>query len=111
MTDDLEEIYRHEAFDFTNPNKVLAVVRGFGSKNWATFHNVDGYGYKAIADLVIRLNGINPSTAAAVVNKLTHFRQYDKIRQDSMRGQLERIAAIPDLDKGVKELVGKALQK
>ena len=104
----VKELMTHEAFDITNPNKVRSVIGGFLSDP-RVFHNKDGSGYKFLADMVIRLNELNPSTGARLVDSLTKFKKYDGDRQTLMIGELKRIMATPKLDKSIKEFVGKAL--
>jgi len=102
-------LMEHEAFDITNPNKVRALMGGFASNNPTAFHNRDGSGYKLLADIVVKMNDINPRTAAQVVKPLTQFKRYDAQRQALMLEQLERVMATPNLDAGLKEVVGQAL--
>ena len=99
----------HEAFDMTNPNKVRALMGGFAGGNPTSFHAKDGSGYKLLADVVIEMNAINPRTATQIVRPLTQFKRYDLARQELMLAELERVMETPNLDKGLKEVVGQAL--
>ena len=105
----IEKLMQHEAFDKTTPNKVYAVVGGLAGANPAVFHKKDGSGYKFLADLVIELNSLNPRTGANIVKRLTQFQRYDEDRQKLMLDEMRRIMATPNLDTGIKELVGQAL--
>ena len=104
----VQKLLAHEAFDITNPNKVRNLVAGLAG-NTKVFHNKDGSGYKLLADVVLKLNSINPRVGAQIVKSLTQFKRYGADRQALMLEQLERIKSTPDLERGVKELVGKAL--
>ncbi len=109
ITGHIRDVMKHEAFDMTNPNKVRALIGGFFAGNPTAFHNKDGSGYKLVADVAIELSSLVPRTALLIVKPLTQFKNFDEQRQKLMIKELERIAATPNLDKGVKEVVGQAL--
>lgn len=105
----VRKLLDHEAYDNTNPNKVRALMGGFAGSNPAAFHNKDGSGYRLLADVVVEMNSINPRVAAQIVRPLTQFRRYDAERQALMLKELARIDETPNLDKGLKEVIGQAL--
>ncbi|WP_328716472.1 aminopeptidase N [Halomonas elongata] len=97
----------HPAFSLTNPNKVRALIGAF-AQNRVNFHRLDGEGYKLLADVVIKLNRLNPEIAARLITPLTRWARYDETRQELMKAELERIRA-EDLSPNVYEVVEKAL--
>ncbi|MFM9270608.1 aminopeptidase N [Halomonas elongata] len=97
----------HPAFSLTNPNKVRALIGAF-AQNRVNFHRLDGEGYKLLADVVIKLNHLNPEIAARLITPLTRWARYDETRQELMKAELERIRA-EDLSPNVYEVVEKAL--
>ncbi len=101
-------LMEHEAFDIKNPNKVRSLVGGFCGLNPENFHNIDGSGYKFLADKIIQIDALNPQTASRLVTPLTRWKNYDSERQALMRNELERIAQ-GELSSDVRELVGKSL--
>lgn len=105
----VRELMKHEAYDATNPNKVYALIGGFTAGNPSAFHSKDGSGYKFLADTIIDLNDVNAKTATNLAKRFTQFKRYDTERQNLMIGQMERIMAVPTLDVGIKEIIGKAL--
>jgi len=105
----VRELMKHEAYDATNPNKVYALIGGFTAGNPSAFHAKDGSGYKFLADTVIELNDVNAKTATNLAKRFTQFKRYDAERQALMVEQMERIMAVPTLDVGIKEIIGKAL--
>ncbi|HEX2753054.1 MAG TPA: aminopeptidase N [Alphaproteobacteria bacterium] len=109
VLDHVRALMDHEAFDKTNPNKVRALVGGFVGGNPTQFHKKDGSGYKFLADVVIEMNDINAKTATGLSKLFTQFKRYDSDRQALMVEQMERIMAVPTLDVGIKEILGKAL--
>ncbi|TVQ83649.1 MAG: aminopeptidase N [Micavibrio sp.] len=105
----VKALTEHEAFSWKNPNKLRSLVGAFAAGNPRHFHRKDGEGYKFLADAVIKMNGINPRIGAGLVKPLLEFKRYDKDRQALMLEQLERVKSTPKLDKGIRELVDKAL--
>jgi aminopeptidase N len=108
-TDRVRELTRHPAFDRKNPNRVRALVGTFSQANQLRFHDAGGAGYVLLAEEVIALDPINPTTAARLVQPLGSWRRHDPARQTLMRHELERVLATPDLSKNTYEMVSKSL--
>lgn len=101
-------LFEHPQFSMNNPNKVRALLGGFMS-NYAYFHAEDGSGYQLLADKVIELDALNPQVASRMVRALIKWRQYEPVRGELMRSELERIAKRDSLSGDVSEIVTKAL--
>jgi aminopeptidase N len=99
----------HPAFERKNPNRVRALVGAFAQGNQLRFHDASGVGYVFLADEVITLDPINPTTAARLVQPLGAWRRHDMARQELMRQQLERVLATPTLSRNTYEVVSKSL--
>ena len=99
----------HPAFERKNPNRVRALVGAFAQGNQLRFHDANGAGYGFLADEVITLDPINPTTAARLVQPLGAWRRHDPARQALMQRQLERVLATPELSKNTYEVVSKSL--
>jgi len=97
----------HAAFDIRNPNKVRSVVGGF-IRSVINFHAANGSGYEFVADMVLRLDGINPMMAANLAKPLGRYKRHTQDRQQLMQAQLTRLSQA-DLSKDVFEVVSKAL--
>ena len=106
--DRVKALMQHEAFDIKNPNKVRSLIGGFCGLNPDNFHNIDGSGYKFLADKIMQIDALNPQTASRLVTPLTRWKTYDTARQNLMRAELERISQT-ELSSDVRELVGKSL--
>lgn len=107
VLDRVNYLMQHPAFSLKNPNKVRALIGAF-TQNRINFHRLDGLGYQLLADVVIKLNLLNPEIAARLVTPLTRWQRFDETRQALMRSQLERIKQEP-LSSNVFEVVAKAL--
>jgi aminopeptidase N len=106
----VKSLLNHPSYDETNPNKVYALIGGFIGGNPKLFHNKDGSGYQFLADVVIHMNEVNPKTAAGLAKRFTQFKRYDAERQALMVREMERIMQAPQLETGIKEILGKALE-
>ncbi len=106
--DEVRRLYRHADFDLRNPNRVRALVGSFAA-NQVRFHDATGAGYRFLADTVVALDPANSQVAARMVNPLGAWKRQDAARAALMRGELERILALPGLSRGTFEKVSKAL--
>ncbi|MDO8863056.1 aminopeptidase N [Haliea sp. E1-2-M8] len=109
--DTLERVQRllqHPAFDSRNPNKLRALIGAFCSANPVNFHRADGAGYRFLADRIEELDARNPQIAARLLTPLTKWRNY-RGREQLMRAQLQRLAALPNVSRDVYEVLDKAL--
>ena len=104
----IKQLMEHEAFEWTNPNKVRALLGGF-SQNVTAFHQEDGAGYDFLAQKIIDLDKINPQIASRLLTPLTHWRRFAKPLSQKMRSALQSIADSGNLSKDVSEVVQKSL--
>ncbi len=98
----------HPDFHWRTPNRFRAVIGALGA-NHASFHAADGTGYDLVADWLIRLDPLNPQTAARMSTLFDSWRHYDAGRQELMRAALTRIASKTDLSRDTSEMVGRML--
>lgn len=110
VLDSVIEITKQPFFDIKNPNNVYALVVSFASSNLSKFHDISGKGYAFVAQMVMRLDTINPMVAARLVQPLTQFANYDEARQKLMCQQLKKISEVKDLSKNVYECISKSLR-
>jgi aminopeptidase N len=105
---DVTRLAGHPAFDLRNPNKVYALLGGFGA-NHARFHAADGTGYRFMAAQILRLDAINPQVAARLARSFDRWRRFDAAHQAHARIALESLRAHPGLSRDVSEIVERAL--
>lgn len=108
--DNIKKLYEHPCFDFSNPNRVRALVGSFSHFNTAQFHRKDGSGYQLLGDLLVKLNAINPQNASRMLTPFMSWRRYDEVRSAAMKAQLQRLAELDNLSDDLFEKVDKALQ-
>lgn len=105
----VKQLLDHPAFDMRNPNKVRSVIGVFCGQNAVNFHQLDGAGYRFLADQVIQLNRSNPQIASRLLGPLSKWQKFLPQQQALMKAELERIAAEPKLSRDVFEIVSKSL--
>ena len=97
-----------EDFDWKNPNRFRSVI-GALAANHAGFHHRSGEGYRLVADWLLRLDPLNPQTAARVSTAFETWPRYDATRRKRAKAELERILAAPDLSGDLREMVERML--
>jgi len=100
----------HPAFNIANPNRVRALVGAFVMGNQLRFHAPDGSGYAFLADMVLKLDSVNPQVAARLCGAFETWRRFDKNRQALIRKELTRVAEAPGLSRNVSEIVARTLE-
>ena len=103
-----EGLTQHPAFDWKNPNRFRATI-GALSGNPAGFHDPSGAGYRLVADWLIRLDPVNPQTAARMSAAFETWRRYDVGRQSLIQEALERILDQPSLSRDMAEMASRML--
>ncbi len=95
-------------FNWKNPNRFRSVI-GALSANHAAFHRADGAGYAFVANWLMKLDPLNPQTAARMSTAFETWRRYDADRQDLVEENLRRILAQPGLSRDMTEMAGRML--
>ena len=99
---------RHPAFDWRNPNRFRSVM-GALAAHQAGFHDPSGAGYRLLADWLIRLDPVNPQTAARMIGAFETWSRWDESRQAMMRAELARIGSTDGLSRDSAEMVSRIL--
>ena len=103
-----DRLTKHASFDWKNPNRFRSVF-GPLSANHAGFHHASGASYKLLADWLIKLDPLNPQTAARMSTAFESWTRYDADRQSMIRAELARIKATPGLSRNLGEMVTRML--
>ncbi len=103
-----EALTTHPDFDWRNPNRFRAVI-GALAANHAGFHHRSGAGYRLLADWLIKLDPLNPQTAARVSTAFETWPRYDAARRKLARAELARILAAPGLSGDLQEMAERML--
>ncbi len=106
MADTAKALTDHALFNMKNPNRFRAVI-GAASANHAGFHHESGAGYRFVADWLMRLDPVNPQTAARMSTAFETWPRYDAGRRAQARAVLDRILAMPSISRDLGEMVGR----
>lgn len=109
VLEDIVKLTQSPDFKFTNPNRVRSVIATFGMTNSKWFHEKSGRGYSLLADLIIKVDKINPQIAARLLNPFSIWRKMKSDRMKLMQLQLERIKSSGELSPDSFEIVSKYL--
>ncbi len=104
----MQALTAREDFGWKNPNRFRSVVGAF-TGNHAGFHHASGAGYRLLADWLLRLDPVNPQTAARMSTAFETWPRYDGERQAMMRAELARILATEGLSRDLGEMAGRLL--
>ena len=105
----VRELINHPAYDEKNPNKIRALISTFSRFNQLRFHSADGSGYEFLAEQVLKLDPLNPQTAARLVSVFNNWKKFEENNKTKMKDRLKQIVKTPKLSGDVFEIVSKAL--
>ncbi len=103
-----EALAAHPDFDWKNPNRFRALL-GALAANHAGFHHGSGAAYQFYAGWLMRLDPLNPQTAARMSTAFETWARYDQGRRAKARAQMQRILALPDLSRDSAEMIRRLL--
>ncbi len=104
----VQDLEARPDFDFKNPNRVRALAAAFSVNNPVAFHAPDGWGYRFLADLILKVDGLNAALSARLATGFESWRSYDTPRREAAKAQLERLSSA-GLSKNALDIIGRAL--
>ncbi len=107
--DNVKKLTQHEKFSFKTPNNIYALIGGFTNGNPVMFNAANGEGYEYLADVIIKLDEINPQVAARMLTPLKNWKSLEKGRKILAKKALEKIAYVNNISKDVYEITSKSL--
>lgn len=102
----IKKLTKLNTFSYKNPNKVRYLFSGFAN-NYLYFHNVDGSGYKFLAETIIKIDKINPSVAASLAKIFAKIKVHTQARQDIVKVLIADMLKQEDISKGLYEILFK----
>ena len=84
-------LLQHPAFDWATPNRVRSVVGAFAGSNPAAFHAEDGSGYRLFAEMLAKVDALNPQIAARIANAAARLPRLKAELQGKLRAELESV--------------------
>ncbi len=101
-----QALTEHAQFDWKTPNRFRAVLGGLAASP-AGFHDPSGAGYAFYADWLLKLDPLNPQTAARMSTAFETWTRYDPPRQALLTDQLDRILATLGLSRDMTEMASR----
>ena len=105
----VRKLLEHPRFDWTNPNRVRALVGTFGYNNPVALHRRDGMGYLLMFDVIKKLDGINPAVASRILDGMISYQRLDSTRIAKAEEYLTKIKNSENISRSVFEKVNAAL--
>lgn len=102
-------LMEHEAFSLDIPNRVNSLLSMFAYNNPRHFHDESGKAYNFLTDQILKLEKINPATAASLCEAFASWKKFEPEQSALMKAQLERIVATDNLSPNLFEIASKLL--
>ncbi|QFU17056.1 aminopeptidase N [Microvirga thermotolerans] len=106
----IRSLMEHPAFSIGNPNRVRSLVGSFAMLNPTQFNRPDGQGYDFVADVVLRVDPLNPQVAARLLTAFATWRIMEEGRRNRACEALRRIAENASLSRDVADIVHRSLE-
>ena len=84
------ELLKHQQFEWTNPNRVRALLGQFAQHNPVAFHRDDGAGYRLWCQGLARLDALNPQMAARLLGAAMDWRKLAPPLQQLLLDELKQ---------------------
>ena len=104
----LQRLLERADYDLRNPNRVRSLAASFSMSNPVAFHTADGWGYRFIADLILRVDPLNPALSARLCTAFESWRSFNASRREKARAELVRLSEA-GLSRNALDIIGRAL--
>ncbi len=109
VIEDIGRLLDHPAFSLKKPNRVRALVGAFAANNYQYFHRSDGAGYNLVAEIVKKLDPINPQIAARLLGQFKSWRQLEAGRRNHAEAALKCVLSTAKLSPDTGEMATRCL--
>ncbi len=99
---------RHPDFTTGNPNRLRALISAFADGNFTRFHDLEGNGYRLLADIVAHLDTTNPQVGARMLGPIRQWRRFAEPQRGLMEATLKDLA-LRVKSRDIFEVVSKSL--
>jgi len=104
----LQRLIDRPDYDLRNPNRVRSLAASFSMNNPVAFHTADGWGYRFLGDLILRIDPLNPALSARLSTAFESWRSFNAARRENAHAELVRLSEA-DLSKNALDIIGRAL--
>ena len=105
----VRKLMKHQDFTFTNPNRFRSLIGMFSMGNQSAFNAANGKGYMLLADALIKLDKINPQTAARLLTAFRSYRSLEPSRQKLAEVALRKIEKSGELSRDTSDILARTL--
>lgn len=104
----LQRLLERTDYDLRNPNRVRSLAASFSMNNPVAFHTADGWGYRFVADLILKVDPLNPALSARLSTAFESWRSFNAPRREMARAELVRLSEA-GLSRNALDIIGRAL--
>jgi len=105
----VKNLAEHKDFSIKNPNRLRSLISSFSLLNQYGFHQGGEESYSFLADMIVKVDQVNPQTAARLVAPLAGYQRFSNDNSVAMKRALSSILDFKDLSNDVRELTIKSL--
>lgn len=109
VLDRVKALTEHPEFTLSNPNRCRSLISAF-SGNSANFHAEDGEGYKFLAEMVTKVDKLNPQMSSRMGGGFIQWRRYSEERGALMKAELQKLADMKPISNDLFEIVSRGLK-
>lgn len=100
----IKALTKHSHFDLQNPNRVRSLISTFASHNYLIFHSKDGSGYEFLADMLLKIDALNPTSAAQIAKVFTRTDFFNDERKELVLNVINSLMT-NEISDNLKELL------
>jgi aminopeptidase N len=78
----LAKLLARPDYDLRNPNRVRSLAASFAMNSPVAFHAEDGWGYRFLADLILKVDPLNPALSARLATAFESWRSFNAVRRE-----------------------------
>ncbi|MDP3735810.1 MAG: aminopeptidase N [Hyphomonadaceae bacterium] len=104
----LQRLVERPDYDLRNPNRVRSLAASFSMSNPVAFHTADGWGYRFVGDLILKVDPLNPALSARLSTAFESWRSFNAARREKANAELARLSEA-GLSKNAQDIVSRAL--
>jgi len=108
LRDRLVKLIARPDYDLRNPNRVRSLAASFAMNNPVGFHAADGWGYRLLADLVLKVDPLNPALSARLCTAFESWRAFSADRRGHAQAELKRLSEA-GLSRNARDIIARAL--
>ncbi len=104
----LQRLLDRADYDLRNPNRVRSLAASFSMNNPVAFHTADGWGYRFLGDLILKVDPLNAALSARLSTAFESWRSFNAPRREKARTELVRLSEV-SLSKNALDIIDRAL--